>query len=486
MYKSAEAQLLTNLKPHQQRVLDKAKLHNLLIAHGTGSGKTLSSIAAAMSINKPVEVVTPASLVDNYKKEIAKHTSNTGRMFNVESIGKRISRGMDIRPGNTVVLDESHNVRNTDTERYKYVEDELPDAGRIIALTATPAYNSARDIAPLINLVRQKQVLPTGSDFDKQYVAEHKTYPGVIDRFIYGIKPGVDYRLKNKDKLLKILSGYVDVYENKQGFPESTTEDIRVTMTPEQQEYYETLGNKAPFWLRYKIEKNMPPSKTESKSLNAFMTGLRQSSMSSAPYNKNITPLEAARQSSKLMRAAKETEKSLKQGRNKIFAYTNWLEAGAIPYQHLLESQGIKSAVFHGGLSPREKQQLVNEYNNGDLQVLIGTSSAGEGLDLKNTRLIQVLDPHFNESRIKQAIGRGIRLGSHNTLPEDQRNVKVQRYYSQPIKKPGIFARLLLQARDTSGKGADEWLHDRAVEKQRLIDSLVQIMGEATNRPVAG
>ena len=92
MYKSAEAQLLTNLKPHQQRVLDKAKLHNLLIAHGTGSGKTLSSIAAAMSINKPVEVVTPASLVDNYKKEIAKHTSNTGRMFNVESIGKRISR----------------------------------------------------------------------------------------------------------------------------------------------------------------------------------------------------------------------------------------------------------------------------------------------------------------------------------------------------------------------------------------------------------
>jgi superfamily II DNA/RNA helicase len=208
--------------------------------------------------------------------------------------------------------------------------------------------------------------------------------------------------------------------------------------------------------------------------------------MSSAPYNKNITPLEAARQSSKLMRAAKETEKSLKQGRNKIFAYTNWLEAGAIPYQHLLESQGIKSAVFHGGLSPREKQQLVNEYNNGDLQVLIGTSSAGEGLDLKNTRLIQVLDPHFNESRIKQAIGRGIRLGSHNALPEDQRNVKVQRYYSQPIKKPGIFARLLLQARDTSGKGADEWLHDRAVEKQRLIDSLVQIMGEATNRPVAG
>jgi len=39
-----------------------------------------------------------------------------------------------------------------------------------------------------------------------------------------------------------------------------------------------------------------------------------------------------------------------------------------------------------------------------------------------------VLEPHWNEERIKQVIGRAIRYKSHEHLPPEKRNVLVQRY----------------------------------------------------------
>lgn len=61
MYKLAE--IITQLQPHQQAALNKALVKNLILAHSTGSGKTLTSIAIADKLGKPTTVLTPASLV---------------------------------------------------------------------------------------------------------------------------------------------------------------------------------------------------------------------------------------------------------------------------------------------------------------------------------------------------------------------------------------------------------------------------------------
>ena len=58
-------------------------------------------------------------------------------------------------------------------------------------------------------------------------------------------------------------------------------------------------------------------------------------------------------------------------------------------------------------------------------------SSAGsEGLDLKNIRQIHIMEPYWNEVRVKQVIGRGVRNNSHKDLPPKDRNVTVFRYFS--------------------------------------------------------
>jgi len=55
----------------------------------------------------------------------------------------------------------------------------------------------------------------------------------------------------------------------------------------------------------------------------------------------------------------------------------------------------------------------------------MATSAGAEGLDLKNIRQVLIMEPHWNEVKIKQVIGRAIRRDSHKDLPKDERNVDV-------------------------------------------------------------
>ena len=474
IFKKVSAELNTELQPHQQRVADKIKQRSQLVAHGTGTGKTLSSIAGGVGLGQPMTAIVPTSLVGNYGKEIKKHVK--GDMpVEVTSIGKAINRQFQPQPG-TVVIDEAHGIRNPEAQRFKYLQDVLTPEHRVMLLTGTPAYNSVSDIAPLINTVRGDKALPTNkADFDKEYVHLRKVHPGILDR-IMGVQSGEVAELKNKDRLEQIMDGYVDYHETSQdeNFPERIDEEIRVPMSPSQHQAYKYVEGGLPGWARRKIRRNLPPSKAEAKSLNAFMTGLRQTSLSEAPYVHGLTPLEAAERSPKLQRALEEIRRQDEEDKNfRAFVYSNYLEAGLKPMQAALAARNIPSEILHGGLSAKQRTDLVNSYNAGDLKVLLGSSAAAEGLDLKGTKLVQVLDPHFNNSRIEQAVARGIRYKSHLHLPEDERNVRVQRYVSEI--PPSIWD--FLRKRPAA---SDDNLMSRAAEKDKLNQELKEIMRKVT------
>ena len=80
---------------------------------------------------------------------------------------------------------------------------------------------------------------------------------------------------------------------------------------------------------------------------------------------------------------------------------------------------------------------LLNKFNSMDnkfgheIKVMIATRVAGQGVSLMNVRQVHILEPHWNEAKIKQAIGRASRVCSHGSLPFDKRNVDVFRYFSQ-------------------------------------------------------
>ena len=93
-------------------------------------------------------------------------------------------------------------------------------------------------------------------------------------------------------------------------------------------------------------------------------------------------------------------------------------------------------AVVSGSEGPADDDmRVLSSPGNsaGDvIKVAIVSRVGAEGLDLKNIREIHVLEPWFNLSRIDQVVGRGARTCSHVDLPEEHRNVTVFLHVSTP------------------------------------------------------
>lgn len=449
------AKITTELQPHQRAALEAALLGNRILAHSTGSGKTLTAIAIADALNKPTTVLTPASLVSNFQKELKKHKKG-GPPVDVISLPTAVERNIPIKPGSTLIIDEIHSLRNADTKRNKYIKSLVEQAGRVYGLTATPIYNDPQDIAQLSNVISKGEAFRQGIS---PYIAERKIPVHWLDKLLYGMQDGVGYEIAHEEGLKKILRNYIDVFEKDIEKPQLIDELIKVPMSAKQFEMYQYVTNKLPPGLREKIRKNMLPSKAEARYLNTFLSGARQTANSTEAYD-----LEGEA-SPKLRAAAQNLLKTIASNpKTRALVYSNYLTSGIDSYGKLLDKAGIKYNKFNGSMSPKAKQKVVDEYNSGEVPVILGSGSASEGLDLKNTRLIQILEPHFNESKIDQVIGRGIRYKSHEELPPEERNVTVQRYLST-IPDSG----------DTS---IDEYIYNRARDKQKIGKAIHRMLSE--------
>ena len=62
------------------------------------------------------------------------------------------------------------------------------------------------------------------------------------------------------------------------------------------------------------------------------------------------------------------------------------------------------------------------------IRVFMITSSGAEGIDLKNVRWVHITEPYWHPVRIKQVIGRALRICSHKDLPPELQTVNVFLY----------------------------------------------------------
>lgn len=464
-------QLLTPLLPHQQRVVDRIqKQPGIIVVHGLGSGKTLTSIGAQTALNAPTTVVVPAALQENYRKELAKHT--TGLNPEIRSM-QDLARKQTPIASDFLVVDEAHRAREPGTATYEALKNNK--ATKRMLLTASPFYNHPADIAPLINLASGQQVLPGyRKDFEAKYIATKKINPGFVDR-LRGVAPG-EVPILNPAKaqeLSNVFRKYVDYYPgSKTDFPDVKVEDVKVPMTREQLAVYDTVIGQAPAWVRSKILAGLPPSKKESKELNAFLGAARQVANSTRGHSTgSIYEPKIDVASQNLQKFLSEHEK------NKAVVYSNYLDTGINPYKEKLDKMNIPYGEFTGNISPKERDRLVREYNENKLKVLLLSSAGGEGLDLKGTRMMQVLEPHWNIEKIKQVQGRGARYKSHSDLPPELQSMVVQRYLATRPEN-SIAERMGLKK---PGGAVDEYLQQLSSDKENLIKQFQQLFpqGEA-------
>jgi len=74
----------------------------------------------------------------------------------------------------------------------------------------------------------------------------------------------------------------------------------------------------------------------------------------------------------------------------------------------------------------KELRKIANNNNMGEIiRVFMITSSGSEGINLRNTRYVHIMEPYWHPVRLEQVIGRARRICSHKDLPKALQTVEV-------------------------------------------------------------
>jgi hypothetical protein len=138
-------------------------------------------------------------------------------------------------------------------------------------------------------------------------------------------------------------------------------------------------------------------------------------------------------------------------------------------------------------------EQLRRRSANNDMgeiiKVLMITSAGSEGINLRNTRYVHIMEPYWHPVRAEQVIGRARRICSHKDLPHEMQTVEVFIYimvFTQKQLDSENAIELRIKAQDR-GKIApypiqtsDEKLYEISTIKERLSTQLLVGIKEAS------
>ena len=393
-----------SLTQNQIRVVKyMEKNDTLLVVHGTGLGKTLTAITVSQCYldnypNKKIYFIGPASLIANFKKEMVKYGVKNEKKYNYFSYEKILSlynsNNLPKIKNNLLIIDEVHNLRTHDSQKSKIITKLSFNADKLLLLTATPYVNNLQDFIPIINMLYQKNIIGTYSNYTK----------GQVEIFLNKM---IDS--DNLMKLKKLLHNKIDVVmidKKDENFPSKIEHYISVPMTSQYYKIYKNAVN----YIDDKDTSFSPEIKFNNPSV--FFNA----------YRKAVNYCGDEYLSMKIEYALP----IIKNG--KTIIYTNWIQFGIDAIINVIKNDSsIKYESFTGNVPIMKRKTIIEDFNNDLFNCLIITKAGGEGLDLKGVKNVIILDPPWNDSSLKQIIGRAIRYKSHIHLPEKERIVNI--YY---------------------------------------------------------
>ena len=137
------------------------------------------------------------------------------------------------------------------------------------------------------------------------------------------------------------------------------------------------------------------------------------------------------------------------------------------------ENQGKPTYALYTGTESDEEKKIVKDIYNGDwdnvdtsiannlrriahnnnmgeiIKIFMITSSGSEGINLRNTRYVHIMEPYWHPVRTEQVIGRARRICSHTKLPLALQTVEVF-VYLMKLTKQQIDSDVELKRKDLS------------------------------------
>jgi len=380
-------------KEHQDVVrsfMKRDDSRGLVVFHGLGTGKTLTSIFAADAFLKENKrskaiVILSASVKTQFADQVSKTSKFSSRydFFSRQEFVRLSSKYKKRCENSMIIVDEAHNVRNVDGKITKSIIECTDAAAKVLLLTATPLVNGVHEIGSMVRLLSPRSRIPL----------KHNSF---VMEF------GED-GLKNERRIKRLLKDKISFHVSEggeSGFPREIFHEVFVPMEPRQCEIYdEVMRGK----FSTKLENVITDPTAMSKAL-VFFQKPRQFC--------NIVKDGGTKYQPKIEALSSRVKKSVSKGR-KCIVYSQYLDAGLNPISSELKTHGVKFGVVNGDTPKDDKSRMIKDYNSGKIPVILLSRTASEGLDLKETSEIHILEPHFHMSSLQQVKGRGIRYKSH-------------------------------------------------------------------------
>lgn len=426
-----------NLFPHQIKCIDWMKKHNgLILYHSMGSGKTITSLAMVYQCKYPIIIISTKASRKNFQDDIKKMGLDISRIeiLTYQKVVKLIMSGDLDFSLYSVIIDEAHHLR-TGTKLQSILITECVKAQKIVLLTGTIFYNSLTDLSVLVNIIKRDEVLPeTNKEFKFFFWDDIYEAPGSIDTLKERIEGTISYFKKSQDL----------------HYPISYTTYIKIDMSNAQISEYRHYLKKI---LSLDNIQHIDYSILDKRKVNNFLSVTRQLS----------NTLENSPDFPKILAMWHYISKAPKP----LIVYSNYLSNGILPLTVHLDKNKISYSLYFGEQTEEKRNKIIDKYNNRLIDVLLITSAGSESLDLKNTRSIHIMEPHWNKSKINQIIGRAIRYDSHKALIESDRTVEIVHWIS-------VFGYKIPY------ETADEYLIKIAQEKEKMFSSFDKIIQESS------
>ena len=165
------------------------------------------------------------------------------------------------------------------------------------------------------------------------------------------------------------------------------------------------------------------------------------------------------------------------------------------------EEKEIIRNIYNSNWDPnlpitKKLKEIANNNHMGEIiKVLMITASGSEGINLRSTRYVHIMEPYWHPTRKEQVIGRARRICSHKALPEEMQDVRVFLYLMTITKEQEAEVSKDMKLHDKSKMKynvseetdkmehvlvtSDEALFEISTMKEKVTSNLTRLIKEA-------
>ncbi|WP_030923641.1 DEAD/DEAH box helicase [Streptosporangium amethystogenes] len=422
------------LRPYQERGLSWLNFMSEIglggiLADDMGLGKTAQTLSLLLNERAtgvrpgPTLLVCPMSLLSNWQKEAARFAPSlevylhhgTARLRGAE-LALRVERadlvlttyGTALRDRETlaglswarVVCDEAQAIKNSAARQAQAVR-ALPARSRF-ALTGTPVENHLAELWSLMEFCNPG-LLGSAKAFRERYQEpiERNGDATATAALRRATGPFVLRRLKTDRTIISDL-------------PDKMEMKVWCTLTPEQATLYQAVVTD--------MMDRIAGSEGIERRGNVLATMLKLKQVCNHPAHLLKDNSRLSGRSGKLARLEELAEEIVGEG-DKALVFTQYAEFGTLLQPYLSAHLDRPVLWLHGGLPKRQRDALVERFQDDDepMLFLLSLKAAGTGLNLTAANHVIHVDRWWNPAVENQATDRAFRIGQ-------TRNVQVRKF----------------------------------------------------------